>query len=79
MQEENELTYCVVVNELGQYSIWLELKPVPAGWRAAGFSGSKEACLQHIDATWLDIRPLPLRQAAQEAPAVTGASKILAS
>ena len=53
--------YQVVVNSEEQYSIWpADLEP-PAGWRAQGPSGSKAACLAHIDEVWTDMRPRSLR------------------
>jgi MbtH protein len=54
-------TYLVVVNDEEQYSVWSADLPVPAGWRAAGFSGGKEDCLAHIEQVWTDMRPLSLR------------------
>jgi MbtH protein len=56
-------SYCVVVNHEEQYSIWLAGRQVPAGWREVGVTGSKAACLAHIKAVWVDMRPLSLRQA----------------
>jgi MbtH protein len=55
-------TYVVVVNHEEQYSIWPAGKELPAGWRAAGKSGSKAECLQYIDEVWTDMRPLSLRK-----------------
>ncbi|TQN28362.1 MbtH protein [Haloactinospora alba] len=55
-------TYHVVVNHEEQYSIWQEGWDIPAGWRAEGFSGTKEECLHHISGIWTDLRPLSLRQ-----------------
>lgn len=65
MQEEIEDTrvYRAVVNDEEQYSIWLEGKELPAGWRDAGKSGSKEECLSYISEVWTDMRPLSLRKA----------------
>jgi MbtH protein len=57
-----EQTYVVVVNDEEQYSIWPEDRDLPQGWRAAGFSGSKESCLEHIGTEWTDMRPLSLRR-----------------
>jgi MbtH protein len=51
----------VVINDEDQYSIWPTGKPIPAGWRAAGFTGTKEECLAHIDEVWTDMRPRSLR------------------
>ena len=60
-------TYAVVVNDEEQYSIWeADLAP-PAGWRATGFAGPREACLAHIDEVWTDMRPASLRDAMDAA------------
>ncbi len=49
--------YLVVVNDEEQYSLWPEGRPLPAGWRAEGFAGEREACLAHIETVWTDLRP----------------------
>lgn len=61
--DESELrTYAVVVNEEEQYSIWLDAREVPDGWRRVGVTGTKDQCLDHIEAVWTDMRPLSLRR-----------------
>lgn len=57
-----EETYLVVRNQEEQYSIWPQYKSLPPGWVAANFSGSREACLEHIDQVWTDLRPASLRR-----------------
>ena len=60
-------TYAVVVTDEEQYSIWeADLAP-PAGGRATGFAGPREACLAHIDEVWTDMRPASLRDAMDAA------------
>lgn len=59
---EDTLNYLVVVNHEEQYSIWPTFKPIPAGWRATGFTGPKQPCLDYIKSVWTDMRPLSLRQ-----------------
>ncbi|MDX3659636.1 MbtH family protein [Streptomyces sp. ID05-26A] len=54
--------YLVVLNHEEQYSIWLSEKPVPDGWRAEGTRGGKDACLDHIERIWTDVRPLSVRE-----------------
>ena len=54
--------YKVVINDEEQYSIWPDGREIPAGWQAEGFSGAKEACLDHIEKVWTDMRPLSLRR-----------------
>ncbi|NUP16768.1 MAG: MbtH family protein [Nonomuraea sp.] len=46
----------VVVNDEDQYS----LLP-PDGWRATGFAGDRQECLDHIDEIWTDVRPRSVR------------------
>lgn len=58
--EANEFN--VVINHEAQYSIWPTSKALPLGWTLEGFKGNKEDCLNHIDNTWTDMRPLSLRK-----------------
>lgn len=55
--------YLVVVNHEEQRSIWNAALPLPDGWRAEGTSGTRQECLDHIEATWTDMRPLSVRGA----------------
>ncbi|HLX50663.1 MAG TPA: MbtH family NRPS accessory protein [Streptosporangiaceae bacterium] len=57
--------HLVVLNDEEQYSIWAADRPLPAGWRAEGFSGSRQECLDHIDQVWTDMRPRSLRIAME--------------
>jgi MbtH protein len=54
--------YTVVLNHEEQYSIWPADQPVPAGWREAGKTGTKDECLAYVDEVWTDMRPLSLRR-----------------
>ncbi|GAA4707764.1 MbtH family protein [Phytohabitans rumicis] len=63
-------TYCVVVNDEEQYSIWAADRELPAGWRAEGTEGPKEECLARIAEVWTDMRPLSLRRRMEQAEAV---------
>lgn len=55
-------TYRAVLNDEEQYSIWPAHRPLPAGWRDAGKTGSKAECLAFIEAVWTDMRPKHLRE-----------------
>ena len=57
----------VVINEEEQYSIWPEQRDIPAGWRDAGVSGTKDECLGYIATTWVDMRPLSVRRGMEAA------------
>ncbi|MEV4319530.1 MbtH family protein [Actinocrispum sp. NPDC049592] len=61
MPGSSERVYQVVVNDEEQYSIWPAGRPVPAGWRTEGTSGTEEECVAHIDQVWVDMRPKSLR------------------
>ncbi|MFC4857844.1 MbtH family protein [Actinophytocola glycyrrhizae] len=58
--------FAVVINEEEQYSIWPGDRPCPAGWRATGFTGTREECVAHVDEVWTDMRPRSLRGAMAE-------------
>lgn len=58
--------FLVVRNDEEQFSIWSEQTPLPSGWYATGFAGSKEDCLGHIDEVWTDMRPASLRRSMGE-------------
>jgi MbtH protein len=68
MSNESEDTqiYKVVVNHEEQYSIWLVDREIPAGWRDAGKTGTKDECLAHIQEVWTDMRPLSLRKKMEQ-------------
>ena len=63
MTEQAQDQYLVVINDEQQYSVWEQLQPVPNGWHAEGFSGSKKDCLDHVERVWTDMRPRSLRDA----------------
>jgi MbtH protein len=62
MSEATEEIYTVVLNHEEQYSIWPQYKEIPAGWTSAGKVGPKQECLDYINETWTDMRPLSLRK-----------------
>ena len=57
--------YDVVVNGEEQYSVWPVGRPLPAGWRAVGFSGRRAECLSHVEEIWVDMRPLSVRSSGE--------------
>jgi uncharacterized protein YbdZ (MbtH family) len=59
-------TYHVVINHEEQYSIWMDGRDIPPGWRAVGKSGPKVECLDYINQVWTDMRPLSLRKKMEE-------------
>jgi MbtH protein len=67
----SDARYRVVVNDEEQYSIWDTGRANPGGWHDAGFEGTKDECLQHIEVVWTDMRPRSLRR-TMEAGATGG-------
>ncbi|MFE5679893.1 MbtH family protein [Streptomyces erythrochromogenes] len=58
--DNEETDYAVLVNDEGQYSLWPRWKPVPAGWSVSLERAGRQACLDHVDARWTDMRPTSL-------------------
>jgi len=58
-----ELQFIVVKNDDGQYSLWTQDRPPPAGWHAQAMAGSKEQCLEYIRTHWVDMTPTSLKRA----------------
>lgn len=59
---EAKMVFAAVVNHEEQYSIWPADRDLPDGWRLAGKTGTKQECLDFIEAVWTDMRPLSLRR-----------------
>jgi MbtH protein len=53
--------HLVVMNDEDQYSLWPAGRDIPDGWRAEGFTGTRQECLDHIEGVWVDMRPRSLR------------------
>jgi len=66
IDEEDLITYRVVVNHEEQYSIWPVDTENPLGWEDRGPSGSKAECLAYINEVWTDMQPLSLRTHMEE-------------
>lgn len=58
--------FIVLVNHEGQYSLWPSFAAVPQGWRTVGPSGTRAECLDWIEKTWTDMRPLSLIKLMEE-------------
>lgn len=60
--DPSDVHFEVVVNQLGQYSIWPATTPIPPGWDRVGFTGTKEDCCSHIDCVWSGFLEHPVSQ-----------------
>ncbi|WP_246115757.1 amino acid adenylation domain-containing protein [Trebonia kvetii] len=49
--------FVVVVNQLGQHSLWRAALPVPGGWRRQSGVMPRSDCLAAIEGAWPDIAP----------------------
>ncbi|MGW1256269.1 MbtH family protein [Streptomyces sp. NPDC002513] len=56
-------TFLVLVNDENQRSLWPEFAEVPAGWTVAHGPDTRQACLDHVEANWTDMRPAGLVRA----------------
>lgn len=56
-REGHEGNFLVLVSSAGQYCLWPSFREPPAGWSAAGPRGTREQCLEWIEAHWTDMRP----------------------
>lgn len=58
---DEDVTYRVVCNHEGQFSIWPADRENAPGWTDAGPTGAKSICLAYINEVWVDMRPRSLR------------------
>ncbi|MGI5254867.1 MbtH family protein [Actinacidiphila glaucinigra] len=61
--EDADGTYLVLVNDENQHSLWPDFAQVPAGWTVAQGPDTRQACLDHVEANWTDMRPAGLIRA----------------
>lgn len=54
---DNDDVWHVVRDGEGRYSVWRQGRPVPPHWFITPYSGSRSACLTHIETVWRDPRP----------------------
>jgi MbtH protein len=59
--DDEEGVFTVLVNAEEQHSLWPSQLPVPAGWRVAHGEDTRQGCLDYIEASWTDLRPLSAR------------------
>ncbi|MEU2024120.1 MbtH family protein [Streptomyces sp. NPDC016469] len=65
--ENDDARYLVLVNEENQHSLWPAFAEVPAGWTVAHGEDTRQACLDHINSHWTDMRPKSLADAMDAA------------
>ncbi|MGR6902564.1 MbtH family protein [Glutamicibacter sp. BSL13] len=55
-------SFLVLVNDLGQHSLWPDFAAVPAGWNQVFGPGDLQAANAYVEEHWADITP---REAAR--------------
>jgi MbtH protein len=65
--DDNDGTSFALINDEGQYSLWPTFADVPDGWRVVCGPASRDACLDHIETEWTDMRPKSLIAAMEAA------------
>jgi uncharacterized protein YbdZ (MbtH family) len=55
--ENEDASYLVLVNHLGQHSLWPEAIDVPSGWQVVFGGGKRQECVDYVAANWADITP----------------------
>ena len=61
--EDENASYLVLVNDEGQHSLWPHGIEVPAGWSVGFGPAARQACLDHVETSWTDMRPRSLARA----------------
>jgi MbtH protein len=64
--DDDDRGYLVLVNAQNQPSLWPADIPVPPGWRTARAEGTRQACIDHVDARWTNPRPASLIESAKD-------------
>ncbi|MFJ4171517.1 MbtH family protein [Paenarthrobacter sp. NPDC089714] len=59
--DEETGTFLVLTNSEEQHSLWPGFAAVPAGWTTVHGPDSRQGCVEHIERSWTDLRPLSLR------------------
>lgn len=49
----------IVVNEAREFAVWPSAKPLPAGWRPSGRTGTREELVAHLRSSFAPLVELP--------------------
>ncbi|MFT4047565.1 MAG: MbtH family protein [Solimonas sp.] len=55
--DDDSLSFLVLRNAQGQYSLWPTFAAVPGGWEIRFGPDTRAACIAHVEEQWLDIQP----------------------
>ncbi|MGO4146371.1 MbtH family protein [Paenarthrobacter sp. YAF11_1] len=62
--DDTSATFSVLVNEYQQHSLWPSFAATPKGWVAMFGPDNREACLEYVSQTWLDMAPRKVAELA---------------
>jgi uncharacterized protein YbdZ (MbtH family) len=60
--DDDDGSFCVLVNDEEQHSLWRTFADVPAGGQVERGEADGAACLDYDEQNWTDIRPKSLRE-----------------
>ncbi len=55
--DNENLSFFVLKNHQGEFSLWPEFHPVPAGWDIQHGADSRASCIQYVEKHWKSINP----------------------
>ncbi|AVH22088.1 MbtH family protein [Nocardia cyriacigeorgica] len=61
--DDDNAQFYVLINAEGEHSMWPTFATVPGGWTIAHGPAARKACLDYVEAHWLDMRPKSLVRA----------------
>ena len=64
--ENPDGSYRVLVNAERQHSLWPAFAEVPAGWTVVHDTDTRQACLDYVERSWVDMRPQSLIDAESD-------------
>ncbi|MGD9834982.1 MAG: MbtH family NRPS accessory protein [Piscinibacter sp.] len=53
------LQHQIVVNDAREFAVWPSAKPLPAGWRPAGRTGTRDELTAHLRSSFAPLVELP--------------------
>ena len=57
--DDDSADFLVLVNDLGQHSLWPTFRPVPQGWETVHGPVPRPEALAYVETHWRDITPRP--------------------
>ena len=61
--DDETANFLVLINAEGQHSLWPGFADVPDGWTMVHGESGRQACLEYIEGSWVDMRPKSLADA----------------